>query len=1530
SITVNPVNDGPVALNDAASVDEDSAVTINVLANDSDLDGDALSVTAASAGNGSVSIRPDGSLDYTPNANFNGTDTVTYTISDGNGATDTATVSITVNPVNDGPDAVNDTASVDEDSAVTINVLANDSDIEGDALSVTAASAGNGSVSIRPDGSLDYSPNTNFNGTDTVTYTISDGNGATDTATVTITVNPVNDGPDALNDTASVDEDSAVTINVLANDSDLDGDALSVTAASAGNGSVSIRPDGSLDYTPNANFNGTDTVTYTISDGNGATDTATVSITVNPVNDAVSDLTFTGGTIVETDEPGTVAATATAVDIDTGDTHTYSLVDDGSGRFEIDTNSGDITIKDIDIDADSATVGSGGTLAMWFDPDGIAGSEGDPVANVGDLGANGNDASQGGAGQQPTLTLNGPFGRQGIQFDGVDDVLTVANASEINASTADDKSFVMTLQSGADIETRQVIYEEGGGTNGLNLYIDGGRIYFGTWNNIGGVTTDDASAFVSAEINPYTDYVATFVFDGGAGTLTAYVNGIEIGSQPFAAPLLSHTDGIGIGATNGTSVFHDFTNPAGTENFGGIIGEFAYYDETALSQLDIWGLTHEMSNGEIDPFVDQTEPTIDLVVSTTDGVGPAYTETLTINVSDANFAPGDVVFYNDAGKTTEITVGTVDENSSAGTLVAYLDVADQNPEDTHSFTIAVSDPNFEIVNGNELVLKTGAALDYEADPSHAVTVDVTVTDSDGASYVETFTINLNDVNDPVIAQDDLVTTDEDNAFNGDVLLDNGNGADFDQDGDTITITEINGSSANVGTQIALGSGALLTLNSDGTFDYDPNGQFESLNTGETATDSFTYTVDDGNGSSDTATVTVTIDGVSDAPTAGDVDLGAILEDNSLIITEAQLLANSTDPDSSGGDLSISNVSVSASFGAIVDNMNGTWTFTPVADLHADDLPITFTVEDEGARSDTATATLDITAVADPITSLNINSVTGHYFTQVAFTDGESAPSATVDADGFAFPTFEGWDAPAGKMIEIRNFETSTVGGNWHIEIDDDPSGTFADAGEIFQEFETAAGANYTLSFDWSPRPGFSATINTIEIVWDGQVVAVVSRDGSGLANPDWQNYTINVIGTGDVERLTIREPDYAEANAGRGIFLDNISVMTDGDAQAMGSENTAIDISSIDVTFGPDTDGSEQHILNVNNIPVGAVLADGLGNTFTATAGNTSIDLYDSFGPAANNWDLSSLTVTPPTDFVGNFDLQVTATATEQSNGDTESSAATLTVHVYDGAAIHGDGTANTIVGTSGADHIVGEGGNDTLSGGGFNDYIAGEEGDDIISGDAGYDRLFGGEGNDTISGGTEDDILFGGMGNDSLDGGTGNDIAAFNLDQAAVVANLTTGIATGQGTDTLISIENLTGSDLADTLTGDGGVNILRGGAGNDTISGLAGDDVIEGGEGDDVLSGGDGSDLFFITGDGSHGDDTIQGGAGGGWTDVIQLTNPGVLGTDWSYTLTSGTLVGAGGNFLQFSADAAGDIDFGNDTFNDIAFSDLERIEW
>ena len=241
------------------------------LGNDSDIDGDSLTVTSASAANGSVSINVDGTIDYTPDANFNGTDTISYEIADGNGGTSTASVTVTVNAVNDGPVAADDSATTNEDTAVIIDVLSNDSDIDGDTLSVTSASAANGFVAINVDGTLEYTPNANFNGTDTISYEIVDGNGGTSSASVTVTVNAVNDGPVASDDSASTNEDVAVTIDVLSNDSDIDGDSLTVTSASAANGSVTINVDGTLEYTPNANFNGTDTISYEIADGNGGT-----------------------------------------------------------------------------------------------------------------------------------------------------------------------------------------------------------------------------------------------------------------------------------------------------------------------------------------------------------------------------------------------------------------------------------------------------------------------------------------------------------------------------------------------------------------------------------------------------------------------------------------------------------------------------------------------------------------------------------------------------------------------------------------------------------------------------------------------------------------------------------------------------------------------------------------------------------------------------------------------------------------------------------------------------------------------------------------------------------------------------------------------------------------------------------------------------------------------------------------------------------------------------------------------------------
>ncbi|MFZ7090679.1 Ig-like domain-containing protein [Primorskyibacter sp. 2E233] len=279
-------NEDPVAADDAESTYVDTPITISVQDNDSDPDSDPLTTASATDPlNGDVTVNPDGTITYTPDAGFTGTDTFDYTINDGNGGEDTATVTVTVDPaLNTDPDAVDDDELTAVDTPVVIDVLGNDTDPESDPLSTTSVTdPTNGSVAINADGTVTYTPDAGFTGTDTFDYTISDGNGGEDTATVTVTVEPGEDdnaAPVAEDDTSSTETDTPVTVDVLANDSDPDGDPITVTTAIATDGTATVNPDGTITFTPDAGFTGDAVIGYAIEDPSGASDTATVTITV--------------------------------------------------------------------------------------------------------------------------------------------------------------------------------------------------------------------------------------------------------------------------------------------------------------------------------------------------------------------------------------------------------------------------------------------------------------------------------------------------------------------------------------------------------------------------------------------------------------------------------------------------------------------------------------------------------------------------------------------------------------------------------------------------------------------------------------------------------------------------------------------------------------------------------------------------------------------------------------------------------------------------------------------------------------------------------------------------------------------------------------------------------------------------------------------------------------------------------------------------------------------------------------------------
>ncbi|HWL50187.1 MAG TPA: Ig-like domain-containing protein, partial [Acidimicrobiia bacterium] len=314
-ITVAPVNDNPLAQNDIGTTVTNQAVNINVLANDTDVDGDTLTVTGVtSPAHGSASINPSGTVRYQPTTGYEGGDFFNYTVSDGHGGSATGRVDLTVENGGNVPTVVDDVASTQEDNGVTIDVLANDSNPGGGALSIDSVTQpAHGTVTVTPSDEINYVPAANYHGGDSFTYVVTNPGGASASGQVTITVTSVNDNPTATADSASTPAGTARSITVLANDSDVDGDTLSVTGAtSPAHGSATVGAGGTIVYTPNSGYVGPDTFTYGISDGAGGVASAAVTITVSAAQELVGNPGFESATTGWAGAPSGVSVTRVA------------------------------------------------------------------------------------------------------------------------------------------------------------------------------------------------------------------------------------------------------------------------------------------------------------------------------------------------------------------------------------------------------------------------------------------------------------------------------------------------------------------------------------------------------------------------------------------------------------------------------------------------------------------------------------------------------------------------------------------------------------------------------------------------------------------------------------------------------------------------------------------------------------------------------------------------------------------------------------------------------------------------------------------------------------------------------------------------------------------------------------------------------------------------------------------------------------------------------------------------------------------
>jgi VCBS repeat-containing protein/YD repeat-containing protein len=324
-------NVAPVAGNDTASLPRDTTQLLEVLANDGDANGDPIHVASVTAPlHGTLNINADGTLSYTPDASYAGLDHFFYSVSDGQAGSSLARVDITVLGTNAAPVARPDTAVTSRNQPVIIDVLANDRDIDSTVLTpVIVAAPVHGSVSVNGAGKVVYTPATDYVGADQFSYRASDGALNSGVVLVAITVNGTNTAPVAVDDALVTDEDTPLVFDVRLNDSDAESGALTpVVAQAPAHGRLVLRGNGSFEYSPDADFNGSDSFTYRVDDGALSSGLATVTLTVRPVNDAP---VIAAQADVVVNESQSLNLTLGASDADAGDVLTYTLTDGPAG-----------------------------------------------------------------------------------------------------------------------------------------------------------------------------------------------------------------------------------------------------------------------------------------------------------------------------------------------------------------------------------------------------------------------------------------------------------------------------------------------------------------------------------------------------------------------------------------------------------------------------------------------------------------------------------------------------------------------------------------------------------------------------------------------------------------------------------------------------------------------------------------------------------------------------------------------------------------------------------------------------------------------------------------------------------------------------------------------------------------------------------------------------------------------------------------------------------------------------------------------
>ena len=339
-----------------------------MLKNDSDADGDSLTIkSTTNPSHGSVKVE-NGKIKYTPNSGFSGKDSFEYTISDGKGGEAKAAVEIMVNKDNEGsknhtPSAKDDFAKTKYQTKAIIDVLANDSDADGDAIKLDSLSQPKHGKAVIKDSKVEYTPQNGFSGKDSFSYSIKDSKGAVASASVEVEVGKKpNTAPVAKDDSATTEYETPVTIDVLKNDSDADGDSLTIkSTTNPSHGSVKVE-NGKIKYRPNSGFSGSDRFEYTISDGEGAEDRAKVTVMVKANGDDSNNNEYHFPIIGDGGVESVVKLYTNFTKIDKDD-HTEFNLDKNRGKISV-YDDGEVEINDSKAPMPSSKLAAGTTLKV--------------------------------------------------------------------------------------------------------------------------------------------------------------------------------------------------------------------------------------------------------------------------------------------------------------------------------------------------------------------------------------------------------------------------------------------------------------------------------------------------------------------------------------------------------------------------------------------------------------------------------------------------------------------------------------------------------------------------------------------------------------------------------------------------------------------------------------------------------------------------------------------------------------------------------------------------------------------------------------------------------------------------------------------------------------------------------------------------------------------------------------------------------------------------------------------------------------